>query len=138
MKVTASHCWQNDTVRAVADGKVPSSSNDHSIPRFTWWDHRGTKEWIQREFDDPRKVSKVRVYWFDDEPRRGGCRTPASWRLLYRANGDWRPVDGADAYGTAKDRFNETTFTAVETDALRIDVQLRPGMSGGILEWEVR
>jgi hypothetical protein len=138
MKVTASHCWQGDTVRAVADGRVPTSSNDQTIPRFTWWDHRGGREWIQREFDAPQKVSKVRVYWFDDEPTRGGCRTPASWRLLYRSGGDWRPVEGVNGYGTAKDRFNETSFTPVETDALRIEVQLRTGMSGGILEWKVR
>ncbi len=138
LKVSASHCWQGDTVRAVADGRVPKSSDDHTIPRFTWWNHRGTAEWVQREFDAPRKVSAVRVYWFDDEPSRGGCRTPASWRLLYRKGGAWVPVEGASAYGTETNRFNETTFPPVETDALRIEVRLRPGVSGGILEWEVR
>src|SRR5205823_3763753 len=45
--VTASHCFQNDSVEAAVDGIEPKSSHDPSIPRFTWWDHRGTKEWIE-------------------------------------------------------------------------------------------
>jgi hypothetical protein len=35
------------------------------------------------------------------------------------------------------DRFNATTFDAIETDALRIEVQLQKNFSGGILEWRV-
>jgi DUF1680 family protein len=137
LKVSASHCFEQDTVRAVADGRLPKNSDDHSIPRFTWWDHKGTREWVQREFDQPRKVTKVGVYWFDDGPSGGGCRTPKSWRLLYRKAGKWHEVANPSGYGTATDQFNVTTFDAVETDALRIEVQLRDGFSGGILEWRV-
>lgn len=137
LKVSASHCNENDTVRAVADGRIPKNSNDHSIPRFTWWDHKGTKEWVQREFEAPRKVSKVEVYWFDDSPSNGGCRTPHSWRLLYRKDGQWQEVTQASAYGLDIDKFNPTTFDEVETDALRIEVHLRDKFSGGILEWRI-
>jgi hypothetical protein len=77
------------------------------------------------------------VYWFDDQPTGGGCRVPASWRLLYRAGKGWREVGHASGYGLAKDRFNRVTFDAVETTALRLEVRLRPGFSGGILEWRV-
>ena len=48
--VSASHCFENDTVDALADGQEPKSSNDQSIPRFTWWDHRGTSEWVAAGF----------------------------------------------------------------------------------------
>jgi DUF1680 family protein len=137
LKVSASHCYENDTARAVADGRVPMNSNDHSIPRFTWWDHKGTKEWIQREFDSSRKVLRIEVYWFDDTPSNGGCRTPQSWRLLYRKDGQWHPVEQPSGFGTDIDKFNETTFSEVETDALRIEVQLRDKFSGGILEWQI-
>lgn len=137
LKITASHCNPTDTVRAVAEEKVPENSNDHSVPRFTWWDHRGTREWIQREFDRTRKVSKVEVYWFDDEAGNGGCRVPQSWRLLYRVDGQWKEVAEASAYPVEKDRFNVTTFKPVETDALRIEVQLRDRFSGGVLQWRV-
>ena len=36
-KASASHCFAGDTVEALGDGLEPTSSNDHSIPRFTWW-----------------------------------------------------------------------------------------------------
>lgn len=136
LSVTASHCFEHDSVSAVTDGKVPQSSGDVSIPRFTWWDHRGTREWIQREFEKPTPVGKVEVYWFDDTGR-GQCRRPESWRLLYRKDAQWQPVSDPSAFGVDLDTFNVTTFTPVTTDALRLEVQLRAGVSGGVLEWRV-
>ncbi|HUU20998.1 MAG TPA: hypothetical protein VM389_00550, partial [Phycisphaerae bacterium] len=99
---TASHCHSADAVSALSDGAEPKNSNDHAIPRFTWWAHCGTREWVQYNFKGPRKVSGVAVYWFQD---RGGCRVPQSWRLLYRDGYDWKPVSTLDEYSTAKDRY---------------------------------
>jgi hypothetical protein len=92
---------------------------------------------VQREFDTPRKVSRVEVYWFDDAPGKGGCRTPQSWRLLYRKDGKWLPVPKSSGYGVEVDKFNVTAFDEVVTDGLRIEVQLRENYSGGVLEWRV-
>src|SRR5262249_26573361 len=89
--IHASHCFANDSVEAVADGLEPKNSGDGSIPRFTWWDHRGTSEWIEWGFPKPRRVSSVAVYWFEDVPS-GGCRVPQSWRLSYRVGERWVPV----------------------------------------------
>ena len=44
---------------------------------------------------------------------------------------------GASDAGTKTDAFNKMTFTPVQTAALRLNVQLQAGMSGGILEWQV-
>jgi hypothetical protein len=137
MNVTASHCWQSDTVVAVTDGRLPQNSNDQTIARFTWWPRRGTGEWLAREFDEPRKIGQMEIYWFDDEPTGGHCRAPASWRLLYRKGDKWLPVENASAYGVEKDKFNAVKFDEVETDALRIEVQLRDEFSSGVLEWRV-
>lgn len=134
---TASHCWENDMVAALNDDLIPQSSDDHTIPRFTWWDHRGTQEWVQYQFDRPRQVASCEVYWFDDEPSGGQCRVPASWRVLWWDGKSWQPVRDASAYGVRKDQFNRVHFAPVETTMLRIEVQLRPGFSGGILEWRV-
>jgi len=133
-----SHCFDRDTVGALNDGVEPSSSNDHSIPRHTWWDHRGVTEWVQYDFDRPRRVSSVAVYWWDDRPAGGHCAVPASWRLLYRRDGLWQPVPGDVGYGTEKDQFNQAHFEAVETTSLRIEAELQPDCSGGILEWAVK
>jgi len=138
VRPSASHCqgpW--NVLSALCDELEPRNSCDHDIPRFTWWDHRGTREWVQYDFDSPQKVSAVSVYWFDDEPVKRHCRAPKSWRLLYRDGEKWRPVEGASAYGTALNKYNHVTFTPVTTTALRIEVELDPPWSGGILEWKV-
>jgi len=35
------------------------------------------------------------------------------------------------------DKYNRATFKPVETTARRIEVQLKPNLSAGILEWKV-
>jgi hypothetical protein len=134
--VSASHCNESDTVEAMIDGLEPKTSDDHSIPRFTWWDHRGTREWVQYDFAQPRRVSGVDVYWFDDTGA-GACRVPRSWQLLYRDGERWLPVAGVAEYGTKPDTFNHVTFEPVQTTGLRLQVQLQPEFSGGILEWRI-
>jgi hypothetical protein len=133
----ASHVGEHDTVRALHDQVEPTDSSDKTIPRFTWWDHRGTKEWAEYRLPEPTKISAAAVYWFDDAPTGGDCRVPASWSLHYRDSGVWKAVTATGGYGVAKDTFNRTPFKPVMTDALRLEVQLKPGYSAGILEWRV-
>jgi len=133
---SASHCNGSDTTGAMNDQIEPSSSSDHGLARLTFWDHRGTKEWVQYDFPSPQKVSAVDVYWFDDTGR-GQCRVPESWKLLYKQGDAWKPVESVSQYGTQPDKYNRVTFTSVETTALRIDLQLKPEFSGGVLEWKV-
>jgi hypothetical protein len=135
----ASHCRPPNDLTALNDLLEPSDSCDHTIPRFTWWDHRGTSEWVEYAFDEPRKVSAVEVYWFDDGRIKRHCRVPKSWKLLYREGDAWKPVPGATDFRTKPDQYNRVTFDPVETTALRIEVQLDPAgpWSGGILEWKV-
>lgn len=135
-KIRASWVHGGDTVDAVHDGIVPQNSGDQSIPRFTWWDRRGSEEWIESRFDAPREVQAVAVYWFDDTGR-GSCRVPRTWHLEARVGEQWRPVTAEGAYGVAKDTFNRVAFQPLTTDRLRIVVQLGEGVSGGILEWRI-
>jgi DUF1680 family protein len=135
-RVSASHCWSGDTVEALNDQAEPRSSIDHDIPRLTWWDHRGGTEWIQYDLAKSTEIFGSDVYWFDDTGR-GQCRLPKSWRLLYREKNEWKSVDAASSYGVEKDKFNEVRFASVTTDALRLEVQLKDGFSGGVLEWRV-
>lgn len=131
--------WVNpsDTLAALTDGILPASSSDTSIPRFTWWDRQGTVEWVQQTFRTARRISGCDVYWFDDEPVGGRCRLPQSWRVLWLDGTTWREVEPVTAYETFGDRFSQVRFREVSTKALRIEVQLREGFSGGILEWRV-
>ena len=135
IEVMASHCNPGDSADAVIDGLEPKNSNDHDIPRMTFWDHRGTAEWIELDFGGARKVSQTSVYWFDDMGR-GQCRVPRSWTLSYRSGDQWVPVKTTGTFGVARDRYNTVEFEAVETPGLRLDIQLQEGVSGGILEWK--
>jgi hypothetical protein len=134
---SASHCGASDTLEALQDGLEPANSNDHNIPRFTWWDHRGTKEWVQLDFPRMKKVSSIEVYWFDDSGI-GECRLPTSWRLLYRDGTNWKEVADPSTQSAVSDQWNLLSFHPVDTTALRIEAQLQPGFSGGLLRWRVR
>ncbi|HOW70300.1 MAG TPA: glycoside hydrolase family 127 protein [Phycisphaerae bacterium] len=136
-KVIASRCWEHDTVAAVNDGAMPAHSNDTGAPRLTWWPNKGTQEWIEYRFERPEMVSSAEVYWFDDSTTQGGCRVPKSWKLLWKKGDQWEPVQAPAGFPVQRDQFNRVTFTPVPTMALRIEVQLQEGMSGGILEWRV-
>ncbi len=134
--ITVSHCWSGDTVRAINDQREPESSSDHSIPRHTWWSHRGTAEWAQMTFAEPTTVSRTSAYWFDDEGR-GGCRVPKSWSVSALVDGVWVRLVTDAVTSVAKDRYDVVEFAPIKAAALRIDVQLEDGASAGILEWTV-
>ncbi len=136
-RASASHCYGSDTVAALNDQIEPRSSGDQDLPRHTFWDQRGSEEWLQLDFAEPARVSCVEVYWFDDTGR-GACRVPASWDVLYDSGDGFRPVDGPSPRGVDLDCFNQTTFAPVEARAVRLVVRLQEGFSGGVLEWRVR
>ena len=97
---------------------------------------RSSREWAQYEWTAARTVGRVSLYWFDDTGA-GSCRVPQSWTLSYRDGDQWKPVTAKGPFGTALDAFNTVEFEPVKTTALRLDVQLKPEVSGGILEWKV-
>jgi DUF1680 family protein len=134
---SASYVKAGDGLDALCDEIEPHDSCDHKVPRFTWWDHRGTKEWVQYDFDRPQKLSATAVYWFDDGRVKRHCRVPKSWRLLYKDGNAWRPVDARSPYGVEMDKYNRVVFAPITTTALRLEVELNPPWSGGILEWKV-
>jgi hypothetical protein len=123
--------------RAVNDQADPRSSGDESNPFFHWWPKKGTTEWVEYTFEKPATVSECALYWFDDTGR-GECRVPASWRLLYRDGGEWKPVETTDSYAVGLDRYNTVRFKPVATSALRLEVTLQPNWSAGIQEWIVK
>ncbi len=131
----ASHVFANDTVDALSDGLIPKDSNDLTIPRFTWWDHKGGVEWVEYDLPATRLIDEAQVFWFDDRKTHGECRNPEYWRLLYWNGKQWVEVKPESGYGIDLDRFNVTTFAPVAAKSFRIEVKLRQGFSAGILEW---
>ena len=116
----------------------PASSADTSKPYHYWWLRRGTNENICYAFNEPTAVKSVDLYWLEFDAYDGNYRTPEKWELLYKdANNMWVPVKTAGHYGTEKDKYNHVEFEPVTTTALKVAVKLRPGQSGGVIEWKV-
>jgi hypothetical protein len=138
VRIRASHVNPTDTLETLNVGGTPASSKDHSIRRMTWWDHKGSVEWVSYRTAKPRTLSAAEVYWFDDTGI-GACRVPAEWRVLWLDGDEWKPVKllGGESYATAPDRFNKVSFEPVTTRELRLEVKLKPGFSGGVLKWRV-
>jgi hypothetical protein len=139
---SASHTWQGDSVAAIADGLLPKSSADHSIPRHTFWPRTGGTQWLQAEFDAPRTLRAMSIYWFDDTGR-GQCRVPKTFRLSYHDGDDWKPLSGPDetpidvTAALKKDCENRIRVARVTTDAVRLEIDLQDDFSAGVLEWEI-
>ena len=156
-KITTSRSSKNPG--NINDGEEPRASNDANA-YFDWWPRNGCAanaagagaqrrqgqparnqcsqgEWVEMTFAEAATVSQAQVYWFDDTGR-GGVRVPASWQLMYKDGETWKPVEGATAFGVAKDAWNTVTFTPVRTTALRIELKMQPGASAGVQEWKVK
>ena len=121
---------------ALDDRATPENSHDSSLSNFDFWPHKGTSEWVQYDFKQPRTIGSSEVYWFDDTGH-GECRVPKSWQLLYKDSDDWKPVENASAYDVKLDQFNRVTFKPVTTSSLRLQVQLPEKFSTGIFRWRV-
>ncbi len=124
-----------DNEGACSDGLLPQDSHDESVPRFTWWDHKGTSEWVQYTFERPRTLQRTRVYWFEDSPE-GGCRTPESWKIQVKQGSEWVDVEPLGQYGTQANAWNLVEFKPLRGSEIRLLVKLKSGFSGGVLEWE--
>ena len=135
-KVTASYYCPNDPPSSILDEYEPKSSRDSHVSRCTFWPHKGTKEWLQIDFPEKRKVAIVSVYWFDDTPT-GGCKVPESWELEYKDNGKWEkfPIYLTDDYRDFKNQYNVIhAGKDFKTDALRININLQKDFSAGIIK----
>ena len=140
VRVSASHSYRHDTLIALIDGILPADSFDRTVPRMTFLNHVGSKEWIVYEFSKERMVDSSRVYWYDDASTGDGfCKPPYSWRLFWRRGEEWAPVKPlrGEFFFKLTNRFNDVKFEPVKTTAIRMELELAAGRSAGMLEWQV-
>ncbi len=131
-KTTAS--FVHVSLDAIKDQSLPVNSADSSGLQLDFWPHKNTAEWLQFEWRKKHKISSVKIYWFDDTGR-GACHLPASWKVLARGqDGKFKAVVATTPYSIAKDKFNKVAFKPVETDCLKIEIQLQKEWSAGVQE----
>lgn len=135
-KASASHVYAEDTITALYDEVVPKNSNNQMVPRLTFWDHRGSAEWVRYSFRKPQTITGCKVFWFDDTGR-GLTRVPKAWQVEFLRDGDWQPVTTSQEYTVLKNQFNAIQFDPVKTEAIRLLIELQPRYTAGILEWQI-
>jgi len=121
------------SLTALSDEYDPRSSRDRRRGSYGNWPRRGT-QWLQYEWSRPISTSEIDVYWWDD---RRGVRLPEACRLLYWDGSDFVAVENPSGLGVAGDQYNSTTFDAVRTSKLRLEIDANDTFSTGVLEWKV-
>ncbi|AQQ10162.1 hypothetical protein L21SP3_01990 [Sedimentisphaera cyanobacteriorum] len=135
--IEASYTYRGDEAEAVSDGKIPESSSDRSIPRWTSWPRRGKSQTITYSFDETQKVSSAGLYFYNGG---GGVQLPASWHIERKISGSWEKMEPylTDSYSVIEDSFNTVHPAEVkECEAMRIVVNPKKTSCAGILEAKI-
>ena len=137
---SASQCWKYDTLQALTAGQKPTDSAGRKMLHFSFWPRKGTTEWVQYDLPSAETLGDMSVYWLDDEATNGGCRLPRKVTVKVRAAKDapWQIVEGASVE-IAKDKPCAIRLpqSSVKAQAIRLEIDLRPGVSAGLLDWSL-
>lgn len=141
-KVLATHTPEGDSVAAVVDGRVPDRSDDQDQPRWTSLPFVNRGQNIIFEFDEPRTVGSISVYWYEEPGGEGEkVRLPRGWWVDYReGDGEWTRMKKyvTDDYGLRRDTFNVVRPAAPLTcDAISIRILPQVGYCMGVHEVQV-
>ena len=135
-KVNASK--QGGALSKINDGYWPKNSSDRDCPYYSLWPNKGTKEWVEYDFEKTETISEASVYWWDDRPW-GGSRVPVWWKVSYlNSNNEWIDVINRNDYQTVIDKVNKVEFEPVETSKIRINFQMEENNSAGIYEIDIK
>ncbi|GAA4322382.1 glycoside hydrolase family 127 protein [Mucilaginibacter gynuensis] len=137
MSMVSSSLKNKRMYSAIKDQYEPADSKDTNYPYLHWWPKKNTTEFVQYDFDTEHTISSSSVYWFDDGPW-GGCRIPASYKLLYKKGDQWVEVKTTKPYQNEKDKMNTVSFEPVKTTAIKMEIQLPVDNATGIHEWVIK
>jgi len=141
-KVQATHTPEGDTVAAVVDSRVPDRSDDQEQPRWTSLPFKNRGQNIIFEFDKPRTVGSIAIYWYEETGGEGEkVRLPRGWWVDYRVgDGEWTRMKKyvTDEYGVERDKFNVVRPEApLKCDAIKIRILPQVGFCMGVHEIQV-
>jgi hypothetical protein len=80
---SASSSIGTPAVQALADELLPLNSHDAEAPRFVWLGRKGTAEWVEYDFPEPKEVHSIQLYWaLSDDQDVPVSRIPVSSRTV--------------------------------------------------------
>ncbi len=127
-------------IKSLNDGIVKAAP----LPPDLWgsWSPANPEhQWIEYRWPKPVTLDGSRIRFWADHPAGAdeGVAPPTAWHLEYW-DGAWKPVPGADRYGTEPDVWQSVRFPAITTRCLRavFDASGRGDRHAGIAvqEWE--
>ncbi|MEM7396326.1 MAG: discoidin domain-containing protein, partial [Verrucomicrobiota bacterium] len=124
------------SIGAPNDGLIPPPGFRYSVPKYSWYPKKGSEEWLQYDFPEPRRISAAEVFWWSHG--KGGRTLPAWWKILVQdPEGVWKPVEAKGGYPTEPLQFNRVLFEPVETGAIRLQLETSKDDTTGVMEFRV-
>jgi DUF1680 family protein len=127
-----------DTPYALNDGRVAKNSSDAHLCWFSWYDRKGSEQWVSYKFNSPKEFSKVKVYWLDETSKKkdkARWKLPQSWQIVYKDGNAFKPVKNLAEYSTELNKFSVINFKPIKSREVRLRLQLQQGASAAISEW---
>jgi uncharacterized protein len=113
------------------DGLTPADPGDdedkHSKPQRL-------SEWVEYDWAQPVSTDRIAVFWWDYTRTRP---LPSAYRLEYWDGSRFMPVQHATGFGLQNNAYNGTTFDAVSTTRLRLEMDSADRYIEALLEWKV-
>ena len=130
---SASYISGDTRLTALNDGFDPADSGDQSHGSYGNWPHTDA-QWVQYDWTRPITTNRVEFYFWADGQ---GVGLPKSYRVTYWNGAAFVPVSNPKGLSVSSNKFNSTTFDAVKTDRMRVEMTSDGKLSTGILEWKV-
>lgn len=121
----------HELLTAIADGRDPRNSHDHTHGAYGNWPKHGM-QWIEYTWSVPVATIGTDIYWWSDDQ---GIALPKAARLYAWDGSKFKLIDGN--VGVAADRYNNSRFNEIKTTSLRLEIDAQDGKSSGVLEWKV-
>ncbi len=127
---TTSYVSSWESLAAVNDGFIPTSSTDRSHPIYGNWNSANTLRWVQYDWPQHYEITSVQLYWFTDN---GGILIPTEAYVEYYNGSTW--IKLGDVPLNANE-FNIVSFNAINADSIRVSMK-NTSQSTGIIEFRV-
>jgi uncharacterized protein len=123
-------------------GGPMTSLNDGLIPNNTGPmrmqgnrpSRRLTSQWVQYDWQKPVTTKEIALFWWNYE---NSLKLPQAYKIKFWDGNDFVPVKNSSGLELANNQFNITTFDAVTTTRLRLEVDSVDRFLGTLLEWTV-
>ena len=112
------------------DGLTPADSLPYRT-RSTRW---RPNQWIQYDWVQPVRTSKMDIYFWDYYE---SLPMPATYSIMYWDGKNFIPVPNASALETENKQFNTVSFDEIETSRIRLEVDSAVSFMANVLEWKV-